>query len=86
MQTLTSEGKAGIESKIGVGLGWKIGVADGCRFLNHEGSGAGFTSELRLYPSESMGVVVLMNKSSMSKTMRVAHQLCELVRQHRPDL
>lgn len=43
------------------------------RFLNHEGSGAGCTSELRLYPDHELGVVLRMNKSSISKTMRVAH-------------
>ncbi len=86
MQTLVARGKAGVESKEGVGLGWKIGVAGGRRFLNHEGCGPGFTSELRLYPDESFGMVVLMNLSSISRTMRVAHDVCELIRKHRETL
>jgi CubicO group peptidase (beta-lactamase class C family) len=83
MQTLATRGKAGIESREGVGLGWKIGVAGGRPFLNHEGCGAGFTSELRLYPGEALGMVVLMNMSSISRTMRVAHKVCELIRESR---
>jgi D-alanyl-D-alanine carboxypeptidase len=83
MQTLAAKGKAGIESKEGVGLGWKIGVSGGRPFLNHEGCGAGFTSELRLYPDEAFGVVLLMNLSSISRTMRVAHEMCELIRESR---
>jgi D-alanyl-D-alanine carboxypeptidase len=86
MQTLAARGKAGIESREGVGLGWKIGVAGGRRFLNHEGCGAGFTTELRLYPDEAFGVVVLMNLSSISRTMRVAHEVCELIRESREGL
>jgi D-alanyl-D-alanine carboxypeptidase len=80
MQAMVARGRAGIESKVGVGLGWKIGLVGDCRFLNHEGGGAGFTSELRLYPDEGLGMVVLMNRSSMSGTMRVAHTICETIR------
>ncbi len=83
MQALVATGRAGIESRVGVGLGWKIGLVGDCRFLNHEGGGAGFTSELRLYPDEGLGMVVLMNRSSMSGTMRVAHKICETIRGNR---
>ncbi len=86
MQTLAARGRAGIESKVGVGLGWKIGLADDHPFLNHEGGGAGFTSELRLYPEAGIGVVLAMNLSSMAKTMRVAHRICELLYEHRQSL
>ena len=86
MQTLVARGRAGVESTTGVGLGWKVGDTNGRRFLNHEGSGAGFRSELRLYPDEGLGMVVLMNKSSLSRTMRVAHETCELIRKNRGTL
>ncbi len=83
MQTLVTRGRAGVESRVGVGLGWKIGLADDHSFLNHEGGGAGFTSEMRLYPEAGIGVVLAMNVSSMAKTMRVAHRICELLHERR---
>jgi CubicO group peptidase (beta-lactamase class C family) len=84
MHTLAAAGKAGVTSREGVGLGWKIGVAGGRRFLNHEGAGAGFTSELRIYPDSGLGLVVLMNRSSMGRTIRVAHAICELMSVNAP--
>lgn len=79
MQTMVAEGAAGIESRVGVGLGWKLGRAGEHEFLNHEGGGAGFTSELRLYPHAGVGVAVGMNMMRMPQTMRAAHHLCEAV-------
>jgi D-alanyl-D-alanine carboxypeptidase len=86
MQRLRVTGQAGIESKVGVGLGWKIGRVGDTAFMNHEGSGAGFTSELRLYPRERLGMVMMMNLSSFSKTMRVAHHVCERIRARHREL
>lgn len=83
MQTPSAQGKVGVVSQDGVCLGWKLGIAGERRFLNHEGSGLGFTSELRLYPAEGLGMIVLMNKSSIAKTMRVAHEICERICEHR---
>lgn len=80
MQTMVAPGAAGIESRAGVGLGWKFGVADGRTFLNHEGGGAGFTSELRIYPTEGIGIALGMNAMQMPRTMRAAHRICEMVR------
>jgi len=79
MQTMLAPGQAGIESRDGVGLGWKFGTARNGRFLNHEGGGAGFTSELRLYPDRSVGIALAMNCMRMPKTMRAAHAMCEAI-------
>lgn len=79
MQAQVARGAAGIESRVGVALGWKIGRVDDRLFLNHEGGGAGFTSELRLYPDLGLGVAVGMNAMRSPSTMRLAHQLCEMV-------
>lgn len=79
MQTLVAEGAAGIESRFGIGLGWKLGRTPTHAFLNHEGGGAGFTSELRLYPHAGIGIALAMNMMRMPRTMRVAHQICEAV-------
>lgn len=80
MQTQVAAGAAGIESRVGVALGWKVGAVGGVRFLNHEGGGAGFTSELRLYPEAGLGVALGMNAGRMPRTMKVAHRLCEAAR------
>ncbi|GMV03943.1 MAG: hypothetical protein AMXMBFR53_02250 [Gemmatimonadota bacterium] len=86
MQTQVAEGAAGIESRVGVALGWKVGSAGGVRFLNHEGGGAGFTSELRLYPDQGLGIALGMNAMRMPRTMRVAHRICEAVRAAAPSV
>lgn len=86
MQTRVAEGAAGIESRAGVGLGWKIGRVDGRTFLNHEGGGAGFTSELRLYPEQGVGIALAMNQMRMPRTMRAAHRICEAVLAARGEL
>ncbi|MEQ1856998.1 MAG: serine hydrolase domain-containing protein [Longimicrobiales bacterium] len=86
MQRQVASGAAGIESRVGVGLGWKIGRVDGRTFLNHEGGGAGFTSELRLYPEAGLGVALAMNAMRMPATMKLAHRLCEAVYTHRQEV
>ncbi|MHB1222491.1 MAG: serine hydrolase domain-containing protein [Gemmatimonadaceae bacterium] len=80
MQTMVAAGTAGIESRVGVCLGWKVGRVGDRDFLNHEGAGAGFTSELRLYLSEGVGIALAMNVMRMPGTMRLSHVLCEMVR------
>jgi CubicO group peptidase (beta-lactamase class C family) len=80
MQTIVARGQAGFEAKVGVGLGWKIGQVDGRVFLNHEGGGAGFTSETRLYPQDQIGIIMLMNVMGV-KVNRLAQRVCEMIRQ-----
>lgn len=77
MQTMLAAGEPGVESRVGIGLGWKFGTARSGRFMNHEGAGAGFTSELRLYPDQGIGIALAMNTMRMPKTIRVAHAMCE---------
>ena len=79
MQTMVAVGAPGIESRLGMGLGWKFGRVGDRTFLNHEGGGAGFTSELRLYPAEGLGIVLAMNAMRMPATMRLAHEICETI-------
>jgi CubicO group peptidase (beta-lactamase class C family) len=83
MQTLVARGVPGIASRVGMGLGWKLGEVDGTPFLNHEGGGPGFTSETRLYPSEGLGIVVCVNRwRAPTRSHLVAHRVCEAVRKH----
>jgi CubicO group peptidase (beta-lactamase class C family) len=49
------------------GLGWFRSHQDGTRrpaFVEHLGGGAGFWNVMRLYPEESLGVVVMGNTTS----------------------
>jgi len=81
MQRLSARGAAGIMSRVGMGLGWKIGEVDRVAFLNHEGGGPGFTSETRLYPDVGVGIVVCMNRWIMPRRSHlVAHRICEAIR------
>jgi CubicO group peptidase (beta-lactamase class C family) len=66
MQSLVAQGAAGIESRVGVGLGWKHGRSPSGRFLNHEGGGAGFTSELRLVPDRGVGIALAMTSTAFA--------------------
>jgi CubicO group peptidase (beta-lactamase class C family) len=86
MQTMAAAGAAGIESRAGVGLGWKLGRVGERTFLNHEGGGAGFTTELRLYPDAGIGIAVAMNTMRMPATMRLAHRVCEMIYAERGQL
>jgi D-alanyl-D-alanine carboxypeptidase len=80
MLTLQSRGAAGIMSREGVGIGWKLGRANGIDFWNHEGGGPGFCSESRLYPGDDLGIVILMNRSQSAALSRVCHRICERLR------
>jgi CubicO group peptidase (beta-lactamase class C family) len=79
MQRMVAQGQAGIASKVGVGLGWKIGQDREEAFINHEGGGAGFTSETRIYPDRGIGLVIAMNRMSMPQANMVAHRICEKI-------
>ena len=79
MQTLIFPGQPGIACRDGMGLGWKFGTSKNGRFINHEGGGPGFTSELRLYPELGVGIALAMNAMRMPRTMRTAHEICESI-------
>jgi CubicO group peptidase (beta-lactamase class C family) len=79
MLSVRARGAAGVVSRTGVGIGWKVGDTP-VRFFNHEGGGAGFCSETRLYPEHALGIVLLMNRSQSRGLSRLAHDICELIR------
>lgn len=47
-----------------MGLGWHLGEIDGEPYAYHLGGGAGFKSELRLYPGLGYAVAVVANETS----------------------
>lgn len=75
-----SAGAVGIASRSGVGIGWKHGCSDGSDFWNHEGGGPGFCTELRIYPQQQVGFVILINLSQTRALSWACHDLCEQLR------
>ena len=49
--------------ELGFGLGWNIGGDSERRYLYHMGGGAAFFTEMRVYPGESLGIVIMGNAS-----------------------
>lgn len=78
--TRQASGPAGVVADVGMGLGWKAGDADGMSYWTHEGGGAGYCTETRLYPSEGLGLVVLMNRTQSARLSVRIHGLCEQLR------
>ncbi len=64
-------------NEIDMTLGWHIGNLDGTRYYYKEGGGAGFHSEMRMYPSKGLATVIMSNqttfntRSEMSKLDRL---------------
>ena len=62
MQRITATGP-----KLDVGLGWFREHSDrtpGPRYLEHLGGGAGFWNDMRIYPDQHLGVVIMGNATS----------------------
>lgn len=47
-------------------LGWHIGTLEGVTYYYKEGGGAGFHSEMRIYPSSGYGSVIMANRTSFN--------------------
>lgn len=45
-------------------LGWHIGDSDGARYYFKEGGGAGFHSEMRIYPDRNLASVIVVNRTN----------------------
>jgi CubicO group peptidase (beta-lactamase class C family) len=52
----------------GRGLGWAIGEAEGERYLEHMGGGAGFATTMRIYPASNIGIAILTNGTELDRT------------------
>lgn len=50
------------------GLGWKISAVDSKRlFVEHSGGGPGFGCQMRLYPEEGLGIVIMANDTTYDR-------------------
>lgn len=57
----TIEGKT-----IDMTLGWHVGDLNGINYFYKEGGGAGFKSEMRIYPKKGLASVIVTNKTSFN--------------------
>ena len=46
------------------GLGWGVYPEGGRLYLDHGGGGPGFGTDLRIYPEESLGLVIIANDTT----------------------
>jgi CubicO group peptidase (beta-lactamase class C family) len=51
----------------GRGLGWAVHEANGERYLEHMGGGAGFATTMRIYPEAGIGIVLLANGTDLDR-------------------
>jgi CubicO group peptidase (beta-lactamase class C family) len=50
------------------GLGWYMNVsADGERYIDHAGGGAGFATIMRIYPDRDLGIAILANSTDLDR-------------------
>jgi D-alanyl-D-alanine carboxypeptidase len=74
----TSSGKP-----IAMTPGWHIGELNGERYFFKEGGGAGFRSEMRIYPGAGLGSVIMTNRTSFDTRKGLA-EVDSLFLQQRP--
>lgn len=46
-----------------IAISWFMGKMDGSSYFYHQGSGLGYVAEVRIYPKENIGSIILMNRS-----------------------
>jgi CubicO group peptidase (beta-lactamase class C family) len=51
----------------GHGLGWFMGESNGRPYLGHAGGGAGFATDMRLFPDQRLGIVILANGTDLDR-------------------
>jgi D-alanyl-D-alanine carboxypeptidase len=65
-ELLFSRQKTRSGKEIDMTLGWHIGRLDGIQYYYKEGGGAGFHSEMRVYPSQGLATVIMTNQTSFN--------------------
>ena len=65
-QLLYSQQQTGAGKNVDMTMGWHIGKLNGVRYYFKEGGGAGFRSEMRIYPNNGLASVIMTNKTSLN--------------------
>lgn len=71
-QLLYSQQKNNSGKNIDMTLGWHIGDLNGIGYFYKEGGGAGFHSEMRIYPAAGLASVIMTNRTSFDSTKQLS--------------
>lgn len=63
-KTLYTQQTNNAGQRIDMTLGWHIGQVDGVIYYYKEGGGGGYHSEMRIYPTQGIGTVIMANKTN----------------------
>ena len=72
-QYLYSQEKTNSGKKIDMTLGWHIGELNETKYYFKEGGGAGFHSEMRIYPDENLASVLMVNRTSFNTRKQLSN-------------
>jgi CubicO group peptidase (beta-lactamase class C family) len=70
---LFSQQKVRSGKNIDMTLGWHIGILEGVRYFYKEGGGAGFHSEMRIYPTMGLASVIMTNRTSFNSRRQLSN-------------
>ena len=70
---LFSQQKTRSGKYIDMTLGWHIGILEGIQYFYKEGGGAGFHSEMRIYPTLGLASVIMTNKTSFNSRKQLSN-------------
>ncbi|HXY53072.1 MAG TPA: serine hydrolase domain-containing protein [Nitrospirota bacterium] len=65
--------KTNLGKYIEMTLAWHVGILDGIEYFYKEGGGAGFHSEMRVYPSKGLASVVMTNRTSFNSRSHLSN-------------
>ena len=72
-QLLYSQQKNNSGKNIDMTLGWHIGELNGVGYFYKEGGGAGFHSEMRVYPAVGLASVIMTNRTSFNSRKQLSN-------------
>jgi CubicO group peptidase (beta-lactamase class C family) len=70
---LYSQQKTRSGKYIDMTLGWHVGILGGVQYFYKEGGGAGFHSEMRIYPTIGLASVIMTNKTSFNSRKQLSN-------------
>jgi D-alanyl-D-alanine carboxypeptidase len=82
-ELLFSRQKTQSGKEIDMTPGWHIGNLDGTQYYYKEGGGAGFHSEMRLYPSKGLATVIMTNQTSFDSRKELSGLDKEFLKQYK---
>lgn len=72
-QHLYSQEKTNSGKELDMTLGWHIGELNGMKYYFKEGGGAGFHSEMRIYPDANLASVLMVNRTSFNTRKQLSN-------------